>query len=210
MALTPGARLGPYEIMSALGAGGMGQVKSGASRLDRIVAIKVSDAKFSERFSREARTIAALNHPHICTLLDVGPDFLVMEYAEGAEIRGPLPLDRVLQLTIQLAGALEVAHRKGITHRDLKPANIMVTKSGIKVLDFGLAKIEPTNELVATDETVAPLTQEGVILGTLVTWHPSSYRGKLPTRAPTSSRLAACCSRCSRASAHLMARIPRS
>ncbi len=178
MALTPGVRLGPYEIVSALGAGGMGQVwKARDTRLGRIVAIKVSDAEFSERFAREARAIAALNHPHICALHDVGPDYLVMEYVEGQHLEGPLPLDQVLTLAIQLAGALEVAHRKGITHRDLKPANILMTKSGIKVLDFGLAKIERTSDAVANDDTVAPLTQEGAILGTLPYMAPEQVQG---------------------------------
>ncbi len=178
MALTPGVRLGPYEIVSALGAGGMGQVwKARDTRLGRIVAIKVSSAEFSDRFAREARAIAALNHPHICALHDVGPDYLVMEYVEGQQLEGPLPLDQVLTLAIQLAGALEVAHRKGITHRDLKPANILMTKSGIKVLDFGLAKIERTSDAVANDDTVAPLTQEGVILGTLPYMAPEQVQG---------------------------------
>src|SRR5271155_5552671 len=143
MELNPGAKLGPYEIFSSIGEGGMGQVwKARDTRLDRIVAIKTSHAKFSERFDREARAVAALNHPHICTLYDVGPDYLVMEYVEGAEVKGPMAVDQTLKLAIQLAGALEAAHRKGITHRDLKPANILVTKAGIKVLDFGLAKFE--------------------------------------------------------------------
>src|SRR5204863_535724 len=137
MTLTTGSRLGPYEIISALGAGGMGQVwKARDTRLNRTVAIKTSAAKFSQRFELEAKAVAALNHPHICTLYDVGPDYLVMEYIEGAEIKGPLPLDQALKYAIQLASALEAAHRKGITHRDLKPANILITKAGIKVLDF--------------------------------------------------------------------------
>ena len=178
VALTPGTRLGPYEIVSALGAGGMGQVwKARDTRLGRTVAIKVSSAEFSERFAREARAIAALNHPHICALHDVGPDYLVMEYVEGQQLKGPLPLDQVLTLAIQLAGALEVAHRKGITHRDLKPANILMTKSGIKVLDFGLARIERTSDAVASDDTVAPLTQEGAILGTLPYMAPEQVQG---------------------------------
>src|SRR6202167_2669902 len=110
----------------------MGQVwKARDTRLDRIVAIKTSSARFSERFEREARAVAALNHPHICTLYDVGPDYLVMEYVEGAQLRGPLPLDQALKYAIQLSSALEAAHRKGITHRDLKPANILIAKSGV-------------------------------------------------------------------------------
>src|SRR6266581_1490924 len=181
MELKPGAKLGPYEILSRIGAGGMGQVwKARDTRLDRSVAIKISAAKFSERFAREARAIAALNHPHICTLHDVGPDYLVMEYVEGPAIGGPLPLDRVLELAIQLASALEAAHRQGITHRDLKPANILVTKSGIKVLDFGLAKIEHTKKAVANDETLTqPVTQEGSIVGTLQYMAPEQLQAKV-------------------------------
>ena len=128
----------------------MGQVwKARDTRLDRVVAVKTSHATFSERFEGEARAVAALNHPHICTLYDVGPDYLVMEYVEGSEIKGPLPLDQALRLAIQLASALEAAHRKTITHRDLKPANILVTKAGVKVLDFGLAKFEQTNQAIS-------------------------------------------------------------
>jgi serine/threonine protein kinase len=181
MTIAPGTRLGPYEIVSRIGAGGMGEVwKARDTRLDRIVAIKTSRAKFSERFEREARAVAALNHPHICTLYDVGPDYLVMEYIEGSEIKGPLPIDRTLKLCIQLASALEAAHRKGITHRDLKPANILVTKAGIKVLDFGLAKFEQTRAATASDETVTrALTQEGSIVGTLQYMAPEQLQGKI-------------------------------
>src|ERR1700682_3214551 len=125
MPVSIGDKLGPYEILAPIGAGGMGKVyKARDTRLDRVVAIKVSKTEFSDRFEREARAVAALNHPHICQLYDVGPDYLVMEYVEGSEIKGPLPLDQALALAIQLAGALEAAHAKGITHRDLKPANI--------------------------------------------------------------------------------------
>src|ERR1019366_3566993 len=155
MELKPGAKLGPYEIVARIGAGGMGEVwKARDTRLDRMVAIKTSSAKFSERFEREARAVAALNHPHICQHYDVGPDYLVMEYVQGTEIKGPLPLDQALAIAIQLAGALEAAHTKGITHRDLKPANILTTKSGVKVLDFGLAKFEQTKAAAASDETI--------------------------------------------------------
>src|SRR5665213_225697 len=186
MELKPGAKLGPYEILSAIGAGGMGQVwKARDSRLDRIVAIKTSAARFSDRFEREARAVAALNHPHICTLYDVGPDYLVMEYIEGSEIKGPLPLELALKYAIQFVSALEAAHRKGITHRDLKPANILVTKAGIKVLDFGLAKIEQSRAAAANDETLTrALTQEGSILGTLQYMAPEQLQGKVTdTRA---------------------------
>jgi Tol biopolymer transport system component/tRNA A-37 threonylcarbamoyl transferase component Bud32 len=180
MPLSSGDKLGPYEILSRIGAGGMGEVwKARDTRLDRIVALKTSSAKFSDRFEREARAVAALNHPHICQLYDVGPDYLVMEYVEGAEIKGPLPLDQALALAIQLAGALEAAHSKGITHRDLKPANILTTKSGIKVLDFGLAKIEQAKAVAASDETVTrALTQEGTIVGTLQYMAPEQLQGK--------------------------------
>src|SRR6267142_6719708 len=120
--LKPGSQLGPYEVLAPIGAGGMGEVwKARDTRLDRIVAIKVSQDKFSERFEREARAVAALNHPHICTLYDVGPNYLVMEYIEGQPLRGPLPLDQALRLAIQVADALDAAHHKGIVHRDLKP-----------------------------------------------------------------------------------------
>jgi len=130
MPLSAGEKLGPYELLSLLGEGGMGVVwKARDTRLDRIVAIKVSQERFSERFKHEARAIAALNHPHICTLFDVGPDYLVMEYLEGHALRGPLPLKTALQYGVQATDALHAAHVKGVIHRDLKPGNIMVTKS---------------------------------------------------------------------------------
>jgi eukaryotic-like serine/threonine-protein kinase len=179
MPISAGDHLGPYEILSPIGAGGMGEVwKARDKRLDRIVAIKTSARNFSERFEREARAIAALNHPHICQIYDVGPDYLVMEYIEGQPISGPLPLDLALKAAIQLAAALEAAHRKSIVHRDLKPANILTTKSGVKVLDFGLAKLEvPAN--APTDETqTRALTQEGTIVGTLQYMAPEQLQGK--------------------------------
>src|SRR6266446_7804874 len=127
MPLTPGTRLGPYEIVTLIGAGGMGEIyKARDTRLGREVAVKVSAERFSERFESEARAVAALNHPHICTLFDVGPDYLVMEYIEGKPVSGPLPLEEALRLGIQIADALDAAHRKGIVHRDLKPANILL------------------------------------------------------------------------------------
>jgi serine/threonine protein kinase len=138
---TPGTRVGPYEITAQIGAGGMGEVfLAHDSRLGRNVAIKFSVEKFSERFEREARAVAALNHPNICTLHDVGPNYLVMEYVEGESPTGPMPLDDVLRIAGQVAAALDAAHEKGIVHRDLKPGNIKIKPDGtVKVLDFGLA-----------------------------------------------------------------------
>jgi Tol biopolymer transport system component/tRNA A-37 threonylcarbamoyl transferase component Bud32 len=181
MDLKPGAKLGPYEILSLIGEGGMGQVwKARDTRLDRIVAIKVSAQVFSDRFEREARAVAALNHPNICTLYDVGPDYLVMEFVDGAELAGPLPLDQALRIAIQLASALDAAHRKTITHRDLKPSNILTTKSGIKVLDFGLAKIGQDAQPPGPDDvTMArPMTREGTIVGTPQFMAPEQLQGK--------------------------------
>jgi eukaryotic-like serine/threonine-protein kinase len=179
MSLSAGDKLGPYEILAPIGAGGMGEIwKARDTRLDRIVAIKTSSEKFSERFEREARAIAALNHPNICQIYDVGPDYIVMEYVEGAEIKGPLPLDLALKAAIQLAGALEAAHRKSITHRDLKPANILTTKSGLKVLDFGLAKFAPVKNTRADETQTRALTEEGTIVGTLQYMSPEQLQGK--------------------------------
>src|SRR5689334_7032889 len=153
MPVIPGTRLGPYEILEPIGAGGMGEVaKARDTRLDRIVAVKISAEQFSDRFEREARAIAALSHANICTLFDVGasPDgmaYLVMEYIEGETLadriaQGPIPLTEALPLIRQIADALDAAHERGITHRDLKPANIKVRPDGsVKVLDFGLAKL---------------------------------------------------------------------
>src|ERR1051325_720919 len=156
MQLAAGSHLGPYEIHSAIGAGGMGQVyRASASRLDRKVAIKVlapnlsGNPQYRQRFEREARTVAALSHPHICPVYDIGAqdglDYLVMEYLEGENLaariaKGPLPIDEALRYAVQIADALDQAHRHGVVHRDLKPGNIMLTKSGAKLLDFGLAK----------------------------------------------------------------------
>src|SRR6202162_5502731 len=120
----------------------MGEIyKARHTRLDRIVALKVSAAQFSERFEREAKAIAALNHANICTLHDVGPNYLVMEYIEGTPLKGPLPVDQAMKYATQICDALDAAHKKNITHRDLKPTNILITKSGVKLLDFGLAKV---------------------------------------------------------------------
>ncbi len=141
MSFSPGDKLGPYEILAAIGAGGMGEVyRARDSRLGRDVAIKTSAERFNERFEREARAIAALNHPNICHVYDVGENYLVMELIEGESPQGPLPLETVLNYARQIAEALDAAHEKGIIHRDLKPGNIKVTPDGtVKVLDFGLA-----------------------------------------------------------------------
>src|SRR5216684_1755984 len=140
MLLSAGDKLGPYEILALIGKGGMGEVyRARDPRLNRDVAIKVSTPQFSERFEREAKAIAALNPPNICTLHDIGPNYLVMEIIVGTPPHGPLPLDQVLRYAVQIADALSAAHAKGITHRDLKPANILLTPSGVKLLDFGLA-----------------------------------------------------------------------
>jgi tRNA A-37 threonylcarbamoyl transferase component Bud32 len=176
MSLVPGVLLGPYEILASVGAGGMGEVyKARDTRLNRIVAVKVSKEQFSERFELEARAVAALNHPHICQLYDVGPDFLVMEFIEGASLKGPLPLEKSVEYAAQILEALDAAHQKGITHRDLKPANILVTKQGIKLLDFGLAKqAVRLNE----DDATKALTDQGQIVGTLQYMSPEQLQGK--------------------------------
>src|SRR5882762_1869621 len=139
MLLSVGDRLGTYEILALIGKGGMGEVyRAHDPRLNRDVAIKISASQFSERFTREAQAIAALNHPNVCTLYDVGPNYLVMEFVEGETLSGPLPIGTALNQARQIAEAIEAAHEKGIVHRDLKPANIKVTPGGsIKVLDFG-------------------------------------------------------------------------
>jgi len=180
MPLSAGTRLGPYEILSPLGAGGMGEVwKARDTRLDRTVAVKVSGAEFSERFDREARAVAALNHTNICQLYDVGPNYLVMEHIEGKPLAGPLPLDQALQFAIQIAEALDAAHQKGIVHRDLKPANIMVTKAGVKLLDFGLAKMSASAEAGAAGATqTIALTRENTILGTLQYMAPEQLEAR--------------------------------
>src|ERR1700681_1123732 len=137
MPLSAGDKLGPYEILAPIGAGGMGEVyRARDPRLNRDVAIKVSAAQFSERFEREAKAIAALNHPNICQIYDVGPNYLVMEYIEGTPLKGPLPLDQALKYAAQICDALDAAHKKGITHRDLKPANILVTKGRDQAAGF--------------------------------------------------------------------------
>src|SRR5712691_5594659 len=141
MLLSVGTKLGPYEVLAPIGAGGMSEVyRAKDPRLNRDVAIKVSALQFSERFEREAKAIAALNHPNICQIYDVGPNYLVMELVEGEVLKGPVPVETALNYAKQIAEALEAAHDKGITHRDLKPSNVMITREGVvKVLDFGLA-----------------------------------------------------------------------
>jgi eukaryotic-like serine/threonine-protein kinase len=158
----------------------MGEVwKARDTRLDRMVAIKTSKVEFNDRFEREARAVSALNHPHICQLYDVGPDYLVMEWVDGSPLKGPIALDQALALAIQLAGAMDAAHRNGITHRDLKPANVLVTKSGVKVLDFGIAKIERAGGVAATEDTSSqPPTHQGTILGTLQYMAPEQLQAK--------------------------------
>jgi Tol biopolymer transport system component len=182
MPLATGTMLGPYEILRLIGAGGMGEVyQARDTRLGRDVAVKVSAAQFTERFDREARAVAALNHPNICTLHDVGPNYLVMEFVEGEAPKGPLPLDETLRIASQIADALEASHEKGITHRDLKPANIKIKPDGsVKVLDFGLAKMPPTT---AGDPENSPTlsmaaTQAGQILGTAAYMAPEQAKGK--------------------------------
>src|SRR5580658_4248123 len=208
MTLIPGTKLGPYEIQSLLGAGGMGEVyRARDTRLERDVAIKVlpahlsSDPDLKQRMEREAKAISSLNHPHICTLHDVGSqdgiDFLVMEHLEGETLadrlqRGALPLEEALRIGSQIAGALDKAHRSGIVHRDLKPANIMLTRNGPKLMDFGLAKpspgvssgaaaspLTPSSPTMSTalSASASPLTQKGTVVGTFQYMAPEVLQG---------------------------------
>jgi len=178
MSLARGTKLGPHEVIEPIGRGGMGEVyKARDTRLDRIVAIKVSQAQFSERFENEARAVAALNHPNICHLYDVGPNYLVMEFVEGTPLKGPLSIEKAVEYAGQILDALDAAHQKGITHRDLKPDNILVTKQGIKLLDFGLAKQNAT--MKESDATVTQaLTNQGQILGTWQYMPPEQLQGR--------------------------------
>ena len=199
-----GRQLGPYQILDVLGVGGMGEVyKAKDTRLNRTVAIKILPRLLSERvelrqrFEREARAIAGLNHPNICTLHDIGRqdgiDFLVMEYLEGETLskrlkKGPLPTEQLPGIAIEIATALDQAHRKGVVHRDLKPGNIMLTKTGAKLLDFGLAKsgggtrapsrVESSVRGSTRPTESASLTEEGMILGTLEYMAPEQVEGK--------------------------------
>ena len=210
-----GSLLGPYKIESPLGRGGMGRVfRATDTRLGRAVAIKIADEKFSDRFERESRAIAALNHPNICTLHDVGPDYLVMELVEGETLaarlkRGKLSISQTVRFGAQIAEALSAAHAKGIIHRDLKPANIMLTKSGVKVLDFGLAKsavdpaLTPARVAIGTPAYMAPEQFEGkeadartdiYALGLLLAEMATGTRsGKLEGLPPALDRLVARC-----------------
>src|SRR5262245_33919922 len=201
MPLSVGSRLGPYEILSPIGAGGMGEVyKARDTRLDRTVAVKVlpsamsSSAEVRQRFEREANTISQLSHPHICALYDVGregeTEYLVMELLEGETLterlaKGALPLDQTLRFGQEIADALDKAHRQGIVHRDLKPGNVMLTKSGVKLLDFGLAKAMSPASQSPTALTSLPtamnegnLTKEGTILGTFQYMAPEQLEGR--------------------------------
>jgi serine/threonine protein kinase len=202
MALSSGTRLGPYEILAALGAGGMGEVyRARDTRLDRTVAIKIlsahlsSDADARQRFDREARAISSLNHPNICTLHDVGhhdgTDYLVMEYLEGVTLadrleKGPLPPEQVLKYGVEICEGLEKAHKTGVIHRDLKPGNIMLTKTGAKLMDFGLAKATPAGTAPSSSLTMTlsrpsadqPLTAQGMVVGTFQYMSPEQVEGK--------------------------------
>jgi eukaryotic-like serine/threonine-protein kinase len=199
MPVVAGSHLGPYEILSAIGAGGMGEVyRARDKRLDRTIAVKVLAPNLSgnpehrQRFEREARTVAALSHPHICPIYDIGAheglDYLVMEYLEGETLaariaKGPLPIEEALRYAIQIVDALDQAHRHGVVHRDLKPGNIMLTKSGAKLLDFGLAKMEERRKdapssLTAVPTATTPLTGQGTIVGTLQYMAPEQLEGR--------------------------------
>ena len=198
MALSSGTKLGPYEIVAPLGAGGMAEVyRARDARLERTVAIKILPAQFSsdpvrkQRFEREAKTISSLNHPHICVLHDVGSqdgiDYLVMECVEGETLakrleKGALPVEQVLKYGMQIADALDKAHRSGVVHRDLKPGNIMLTPTGVKLLDFGLAKpvARPVTgaTLTAAATQTSPVTEQGTIVGTFQFMSPEQIEGK--------------------------------
>jgi serine/threonine protein kinase len=199
MPLSTGTQLGPYRILEPLGAGGMGEVyKAQDTRLERFVAIKVlpqhlqDQPELHERFEREARAISALNHPHICVLHDIGKqdgfDYLVMEFLEGETLahrieKGALSVEQALKYAIEIADALDRAHRLGVTHRDLKPGNIMLTASGAKLLDFGLAKFRHVDGPVAGSASaiqteVSQLTIQGTIVGTLQYMSPEQLEGR--------------------------------
>jgi serine/threonine-protein kinase len=188
--LVRGTQLGPYCIEAMLGSGGMGRVyQAHDTRLGRTVALKICRVEFNDRFEREARAVAALNHPNVCTIHDVGPDYLVMELVEGPTLsermkEGPIPLEEALCIARQIAYALEAAHEKGIVHRDLKPGNIKIKPDGtVKVLDFGLAKLRPVDPAGNKPEESPTLsiaaTTAGMILGTAAYMSPEQARGKV-------------------------------
>ena len=186
--VAPGEQVGPYQVEAKIGAGGMGEVyRARDTRLDRFVAIKVSAAQFSERFEREAKAIAALSHPNICQIYDIGPNYLVMEYIDGlavvspvgSDAQQPLPPAQALLMATQIAAALEAAHAKGIIHRDLKPANILVTTSGVvKLLDFGLAKRSPAGDSAENEKQTISTTEAGTIIGSPAYMSPEQAEGK--------------------------------
>lgn len=180
----PGGSLGPYEIISRIGAGGMSEVyRARDTRLGREVAIKICADQFTGRFEQETCTIAALNHPNICHLYDIGPNYLVMELIEGEPLRGRLPVETAVNYACQIASVLHVAHEHGIVHRDLKPANIMITSSGVaKVLDFGLAKAVESGKCIIDVSAIATITGAvtvpGTFVGTAAYMEPEQARGK--------------------------------
>jgi len=177
MSLSVGERLGPYELLALLGTGGMGEVwKAYDVRLDRTVAIKFLHAADTSTLQREARAIAALNHPHICTIYDIGLDYLVMEYIEGTTLPAPMAPDDAIRFAVQIADALAEAHAKGIIHRDLKPDNILVTATGVKLLDFGLAKLQ--RPAVSSESTTVTETIGGTLKGTIADMSPEQAQGK--------------------------------
>jgi serine/threonine protein kinase len=190
MPLLPGDKLGPYVIVSLLGKGGMGEVwKARDPRLGRDVAIKVAAQQFTDRFEREARAIAALNHPNVCTLHDIGPNYLVMELVEGPTLaermaEGAIPLDEALRIAKQIADALEAAHEKTIVHRDLKPANVKIRPDGsVKVLDFGLAKAGVEPKVTSESPTMMPgATHTGMIMGSAGYMSPEQARGQVANK----------------------------
>src|SRR3954447_3427147 len=176
----PGSQFGPYEIIELIGEGGMGRVyKARDTRLQRFVALKVPNEDFSQRFIRETKAISKLNHPRICSLFDVGPGYLVMEYIQGRPLRGPVPWHSAIDYATQILDALDAAHQQGIIHRDLKPANILVTSSGVKLLDFGLAKVAETALSPSEETQTQPFTTgEKTIVGTPAYMAPEQIDGK--------------------------------
>ena len=186
MALAPGTSFGPYRILEPIGKGGMGEVyRATDSRLKRDVAVKVSSIGFGDKFEREARAIAALNHPNICTVHDVGPDYLVMELVAGETLAdrlrgGRLPMGEAVRVATQIAEALEAAHEKGIVHRDLKPGNIKIKPDGsVKVLDFGLAKTVESADAMSDSATLTfGASEAGLIMGTAAYMSPEQACGK--------------------------------